>query len=316
MSKISSTKRVLEILNDLNNGKTLCIEALSYIYNTSTRSIRRDFELIKELYGDILISTSKGCYSTVTKSLLADALTSTELYMLKNILQLSEESSLSLGKDIDKETRLSILKQDSVQNIYKFKHKPYEDIYTQKEKFKILEHAVKYRKEVKIIYNNGKRLKPFVVSPYKIVFINENFYLASAREHYDYVLSRIALIEEVTFTGKQFLHNHNLLNFIEHIQTPWAVYSQDWQSSMIEVILQIPEKLAKYFRLKKFLPSQEIISEDENGDITLRYMVTSVFEVDALIKQWIPYIKIIAPLELKETFLEVAKVYYANSKQW
>lgn len=315
MSKISSTKRVLEILKDLNDGKTLCIENLAYAYDTSTRSIRRDFELIKELYGDILISSSKGCYSAVTKSLLADTLTSTELYMLKNILQLSEQSSLSLGQDIDKETRLSILKQDEVQNIYKFNHKPYEDIYTQKEKFKTLEHAVKYRKEIKIIYNNGKKVKTFVVSPHKIVFINENFYLASARKEYDYILSRIALIENLAFTGRQFQYNHNLLNFIDQIQTPWATYSQNWQSSMIEVILQIPEKLARYFKLKKFLPSQEIIAEDKNGNITLRYMVTSLFEVDALIKQWIPFVKVIAPSDLRETFQNVAKTYYEDTHE-
>ena len=61
MGKVSSTYRVIEILKLLNDGKILSIENLAAVYDTSTRSIRRDLELIKEIFGDLLISPKKGC---------------------------------------------------------------------------------------------------------------------------------------------------------------------------------------------------------------------------------------------------------------
>ena len=54
MGKASSTYRVIEILKALNEGKILSIDTLASAYDTSARSIRRDFELIKEIFGDIL----------------------------------------------------------------------------------------------------------------------------------------------------------------------------------------------------------------------------------------------------------------------
>jgi hypothetical protein len=127
MGKLSSTHRVIEILKLLNDGKVLCVDNLGNVYDTSTRSIRRDFEMIREIFGDILISHQKGCYQTVNKLLLEDTLNSTELYMLKNILKLSEKSNLSLSKNVDASIKAAIIKEDK-NSPYLFKNKPYEEI--------------------------------------------------------------------------------------------------------------------------------------------------------------------------------------------
>lgn len=314
MSKVSATKRVIEILKELNDGKLLCIESLAYAYDTSTRSIRRDFELIREIFGELIISPSKGCYQVVTKALLEDTLTSTELYTLKNILQLSEKSSLSLSRGIDKSVKTAILKEE-LQSVYKFNHKPYEDIYTHKDKFKTLEDAIKYKKEIKILYVNQGKENIFYLCPHKIIFINENFYLVSNSKKFLYTLSRIALIKKIEFTNKYFHYNYDLLEFINQMQTPWAVYRENWKNILIDVLLLIPKKQAKYFKLKKFMPSQEIISEDEAGNIKVKFTVTSQNEMDGLIKQWIPYIQVLEPKELKAQYRSVAKKYYEDTKQ-
>ncbi len=311
MSKISATKRVIEILKDLNNGKKLCIENLSYAYDTCTRSIRRDFELIKDIFGDILISSSKGCYTIVNKILLNDTLNSTELYMMKNILKLSEKSQLDISKNIDNDFKTSIIKEDS-NSPYLFTNKPYEEVYAHKEKFKLLENAIKYRKEIKIIYNNDHKINTFYFLPHKIIFISENFYLVSENRKYKYTLSRIALIESIECTGNHFLYNHDLLEFIKQMQTPWAVYRENWKDLMIDVVLLMPIKQAKYFKLKKFLPSQEIIHEYDNGYIQVQYSVTSQNEVMGLVKQWIPYVKVIKPRALKKLFKDIATRYIEN----
>jgi len=312
MSKISSTKRVIEILKDLNDGKVLCIENLSYSYDSSTRSIRRDFELIKDIFGDILISPKRGCYQVITKTLLDNTLNPTELSTLKNILRLSEESNLNISKKLDNSIKKAIIKED-INPIYKFTNKPYEEIYLHKDKFKLLENAIKYKKEIKIVYNNDGVISIFYLHPHKIIFISENFYLASQTKELEYIKNRIALIESIEYTGNSFLYNHNLLEFIDSIQTPWAKFKENWKEKLIDVVLIIPKEQAKYFRLKKFLPSQTIIKEYSNGSIQVMYKVTSIYELSGLIKQWIPYVKVIKPRKLKKMFKDIAKKYYEDN---
>lgn len=318
MSKISSTYRVIEILKDLDDGKLLCVSNLTYKYDTSERSIRRDFELIREIFGDILISPQKGCYRVVSKNLLDNVLNSTELYMLKNILKLSDSSKLSLSKDVDENIKKAMLKETS-DSPYLFKQKPYEEIYQNKEKFKFLEHAIKFRKEIKFRYTNLDRVNYFTLKPYKIVFLSENFYLASEIElkknGTNVIMSRIAMIDELVFTEKSFYHNLDIMDFIHHVQSPWASYKPNFKTHLKEVIIEIPKAQAKYFKLKKFFASQKILAEDENGTITISYTVSSENEVIGLIKQWIPYVKVVSPQSLINLFEKIAKDFYEQNRR-
>ena len=61
MSQKSSLYRTIEILKHLNQGKKLCVTQLSQTYEVSDRTIRRDFELIRELFGDFM-SKEGECY--------------------------------------------------------------------------------------------------------------------------------------------------------------------------------------------------------------------------------------------------------------
>ena len=315
MGKVSSTYRVIEILKALNEGQVLSIDTLSSSYDTSARSIRRDFELIKEIFGEILISPQKGCYQAVGKIILQDTLNSTELYMLKNILALSDKSHLNLSKTIDSKIKKAMIKE-SGDSPYVFKNKPYEEIYEHKEKFRFLEHAITFRKEISFTYQNADKINTFILKPYKILFINENFYLASEFQNKKMILSRIAMIEALYYTGQTFNHNHDIMEFIYDMQSPWATYKENFKQELKEIIVQIPKEQAKYFKLKKFLPSQKILHEDEEGVLTLAYTVTSQNEVITLIKQWIPYIKIIAPDGLSWMMRGVAKKFLENFEKW
>lgn len=312
MSKESSTQRLMEILKDLENGKMLCLSELAARYDTSERTIRRDFELIENVFGDIFIKPQKGCFRIVNKQLLDNVLNSTELYMLKNILKLSDKSKLSLSQDIDDKVKEAILKEDT-NSPYVFKHKPYEEIYENKEKFKFLEHAIKFRKEITFTYNNLNRVNIFTLKPYKIVFLSENFYLASEIElknGTNVTISRIAFISDMVETGKIFNHNLDIMNFINYIHSPWATYKPNFRQHLKEVVVEVDKEQAKYFKLKKFFPTQKILSEDENGKLTISYIVTSENEILGLVKQWIPHIKVIKPQSLINQIEQATRVYY------
>lgn len=317
MGKETTTQRVFEILKQFNAGKMVCLEVLSSQYDVSTRSIRRDIQLIKEVFGDMLVSPSKGCYQAVEYSLLKEVLDSTELYLLKSILQLSYDAKLSLTHRLNSQLQKSLLHEEK-DSAYFFKHKPYEEILQHKEKVNRLEHAIRYRKQIRFSYTNMERRSTFTANPYNIVFLNENFYLASMRQdrhrENSFLLSRIAFIEQVEYTYKTFTKNGDFSAFIHEVQTPWATYVPDFRQHLIEVVVQIDKPYAKYFKLKKFLPSQDIIQENEKGTLTLSYKVTHLREIEELIKQWMPYMKIIKPQKLKDTFRTIAKAYYEALK--
>jgi predicted DNA-binding transcriptional regulator YafY len=313
MSKKSSTYRIVHILKELNEGKLLCIESLASGFDTSTRSIRRDFELIREIFGDIFINPQKGCYQAIRKTVLDETMNSTELYLLKNILKLSRHSDLAIAKSVDTNIVNTIVK-DPLESPYLFKTKPYEEIYKYKELFQKLEHAVKYRKEITFTYVNQDRVNRFRLKPYKILFISENFYIASEFKYQKLVLSRIAMMQELSYTGKTFTHNYEFMEFIHSMQSPWATFKPQYKNTLIEVIVEIPKEQAKYFKLKKFMPSQKILDEYEDGTLRLSYTVSSQNEIFSLIKQWIPHMRIIAPASLKEYFKGVARKFVDTMK--
>ncbi len=48
------------------------------------------------------------------------------------------------------------------------------------------------------------------------------------------------------------------------------------------------------------MSSQQILETKENGNIVVSYQITQEIEIEELIKKWIPYVKVIEPLSLKE----------------
>jgi len=170
MSQKSSLYRTVEILKRLNDGQKLCISLLAQEYEVSDRTIRRDFELIREIFGDFA-SKEGECYQAYKKVLLDEVLSATDLMTLANIVNLfgiTQKQSL-----ISDKTKALIEKSISV---YEFKTRPYEDM-RNIEIIKKLEHAIKFNKEIKVKYRTERAFTINNFKPYKILFLNENFYM-------------------------------------------------------------------------------------------------------------------------------------------
>jgi len=109
--------------------------------------------------------------------------------------------------------------------------------------------------------------------------MNENFYLACENTDIEHPFSifRISNIQEIKLNTKTFHLNPDIESFIKELQTPFPKYTPNYRTHMIEVLVEVDSKKARFFKLKKFLPSQE-----------------------ELVKKWIPYMRVIEPLSLKE----------------
>jgi predicted DNA-binding transcriptional regulator YafY len=289
MSQKSSLQRVLEILNRLNKGEKLCVSQLAEHYEVSDRSIQRDFKIILEVFDDFLIKDGE-CYKGYKKVLLDELLQGSELMMLSNIVNvfdITDTKSL-----VSSETKKLI--QNSM-NVYAFKSKPFE-ILKQTDELRKLEQAIRQNKEIVLVYERENEIFNFIVNPYKIIFLNENFYLVAKDINDDNILRlRIALIKSVTLSSKTFYPEPKIIDHINTLQTPWKQFNK----KDITIKLLVKHRVAHYFLLKKYLPSQKVLQEYDNGDIEVAYQVTNFKEIEELIIKWIPKIEIIEPKELQ-----------------
>lgn len=290
MSQKSSLYRTIEILKELNAGKKLCVTNLATAYEVSDRTIRRDFELIKEIFGDF-VSKEGECYQAYQKVLLEEVLNATDLMTLANIVNLF---GITQKESLISDKTEALIKQSM--SVYDFKSRPFESM-KNIDIIKKLEHAIKFNKEIKVIYQTERSNTKRTFHPYKILFLNENFYLVGeniSKNCFEFL--RISMIVELIFTKRTFHEHLDIKEFIKKLQTPWAAFG----NNDIIVKLRVDVKIRRFFLFKKYLPSQEIIQTFENGDIQVNYTVTNLRELDELVIKWLPKIQIISPKGLEK----------------
>jgi predicted DNA-binding transcriptional regulator YafY len=297
MSQKSSLYRTIEILKRLNEGKRLCITGLAEEYEVSDRTVRRDFELIRELFGDFM-SKEGECYRAYEKVLLDKVLHATDLMTLANIVNLfgiTQKQSL-----ISDKTQALI---DKSMSVYDFKSRPFESMQNL-DVVKKLEHAIKFRKVIKVRYRTERSTSQIRFSPYKILFLNENFYVVGINNSNNSVeYRRITMIEEVTYTNKNFFIDRDIERFLKHLQTPWASYGKE----EICVKLRVAVSIRRFFMKKKYLPSQKIVHTFDNGDIEIHYTITNPREIEELIIKWLPKVEILSPRNLQKMIKRTLK---------
>ena len=313
----NQTYRVLELIRRFNNNKKVCIESLQMEdlwYEKSEKTIRRDLDIIKEIFPDTFhrIQGEKGCYKAITKGLFENITSAENLTLLVQTFNIADRSNLFKSLEIESADKAIIEKKiKETKNIYLFKSKPFENNSGDFELFKKLEQAIYHQKEIEISYLSHDKVKKELIKPYKIVFMNENFYLASEvdKEEFQFSPYRISKIETVEITGRNFHKKREIERFIKEMQTPLARYQPNYREALIQVVVEVTSDKAQHFKLKKHLPSQKIVEGKEDGSLRLEYTVTHEGEVEELIKRWIPHIKVIEPMSLKEKIYKDLQVY-------
>jgi predicted DNA-binding transcriptional regulator YafY len=322
----SQTKRVLELLKRFNDGKTICIEALQNDMDwwndtrqepMSEKSIRRDLDVIKEYFPDSfeLIrggKGEKGCYKAITKGVFDNILNQETMALIVQTVNIAQQNNMLERLNIDDADKKILQKQiDKSKECYEFVSKPYEHQKGDTKLFKDLEKAINAKQYIKVQYSTDNGIVEYELKPYKIVFINENFYLACENpdERYLFTMLRIAQIESVELQKQTFYHDYDIKEFIKHIQTPFSSYTPQFKNHLISIVVKVDKPKAKFFRLKKHFPSQKLIEERPDGSLILSFAMTQELEVESFIKSWIPHIHVIEPLSLKTKISDDLKRY-------
>lgn len=341
----NQTTRVLELLKRFNNGEKICIDRLikeaindskddlpnlwrnyKYIESEniedekralSEKTIRRDLAVIKDNFknGFELIrggKGEKGCYKAITKKVFDNFMHPDVLSLMVQTFNIANKSNLFDNFDLDdSDKRILESKIKEKDALYEFKNKPFETKKDDMVIFKALEYAIKYQKYTFIEYPIENKIKKLQVKPYKIIFINENFYIACEieTEELEFAMYRISKIKSIEDNSKQFQINPEIKDFIKDIQTPFPKYKSNYKDHLIDIILEVDSEKEYFFSAKKHLKSQEKLEKKENGNLLVKFRVTQEKEVEELIKQWIPYVKVIKPLTLKKKIEDELKEY-------
>ena len=322
----NQTQRVLELLKRFNDGNKVCIESLSndpLWFGKSEKTIRRDLDVIKKYFPNTfeLIRGSKGekgCYKAITKEAFNNFLKPELLSVMIQTFNMASRNDLFDSFDLDENDRRIISKKiKEIEGIYEFKSKPFENAKSDTKIFHHLERSIKNQKCIVIEYNLDDKIEKYEIKPYKILFINENFYLACEMvdSEYEFSLFRVSKIKTIENTKKTFHKNYEIVDFIKDIQTPFPQYRRDYKRHLVDIKLEVDSKKAYFFRAKNFLKSQKIESVKENGNLIVSYRVTQEMEVEELIKRWLPYIRVIEPISLKERIENELREYLGISQE-
>jgi len=307
----SPQARVLELLKRFNDGQKVCIESLqndSMWEGKSEKTVRRDLDVIKEYFPDSfeLIRGGKGergCYKAITKDVFSNFMDKDTLSLMVQTFNIAQRNNILESLDIsESDKRIINSKIQKSKDSYEFITKPYETKKSDVKLLKDMERAIEWKRYTTINYKQGDNLVEYEVKPYKIVFMNENFYLAceNTNEEYPFSIFRVINIESVQLHRKTFHINFDIAEFIKHLQTPFPKYTKNFREHLIDVVVEINPQKVRFFKAKKFLPSQKEITTKEDGTLVLSFKVTQEMEIEELVKKWIPYMKVVEPLSLKE----------------
>ena len=272
-------------------------------FECSSKTLSRYLENIETLYPHI-IKIKKGKKSSWKLISVSDIFEEfvNNSYDLYTLFEMAREFDPEIFKELEKGTLKKLASKDST---FLFKNPIMETIDSQniKEIFKTLKDAVKNREYIDIIYNYEDKELYKNAKPLKLVFIDNNWYIAIVSED-EFKFLRLSFIKSVQKSKdkKRFstTHLNKYLNFLKDAQNSLSFIDKEPKIATIKANANI----AKYFKkgMKKFLPSQKFIKELDDGSVLFTVEYTQDLEVLPLIQKWLPDLIIESPKELKDAF--------------
>ena len=323
-------KHLFTLMGKLANGEELYAQdeqLQDFLFNESgseknVRALRRYLDNIHELYSEYLFTEKKKkvfqdrkvtVYRTTGKKDVSNILK----YFLhqKNdltwIVQMIQEQDPDILHDLEFDAIASIeneLAKDK--DIFLFSSQPFEIFTTDEEKqvFTNLKKAVK-NNEYRTIYMQGKESAPLVnVKCLKMIYSQNNWYIAIETEKGKLKLSRIKFISKVAYSTKNNYQKSVLLKYQDYFlnfENPMTLAGREKKKA----ILKVSPDISKYFEedMKTYFKSQQHVKTHMDGSIEFSIKYTQDLEILPFVKRWIPEIEILSPASLREKLLDELK---------
>ncbi|MDQ1337948.1 MAG: hypothetical protein QG617_915 [Campylobacterota bacterium] len=301
MSTSSTFKKYLFVLEELEKRADKTLDAYNEVLQEGTglqtKQLGRVLDELLEHF-DSIICEKKGKKKSYRLIKPIDIFSETfkNSYEIGWLFQMAHDGDPEIFRELENYTNKN-------RHIYKFKNTPFEDIDTleSKEVFKRLRLAVEAREYRRIkfmfdekVYDNLKCLK--------LIFMDNNWYIAFVDAEEKLRFGRISFIEEVLYATKagsfQSASVAKHLEFLDGVQNSMTLFGVEKKIATIKAMPNI----AKYFDkdMKIFLSSQKFLKKEADGSVIFTLLYTQPIEILPFIQRWLPDLIIIEPQELKD----------------
>lgn len=284
--------RLGDILTRLNSGEWLDPMILACDYNTSFRTIQRDFN---ERLAYLPLIKEKNCFRLDT-----NYLGKLDFKDIKNFATLSGIAGMYPSLD---KTFIRELLDNRANLTYTSKGQFYEDASQFKDFFELFSEAIKKHQQIAFLYKDMPRL----VQPYRLIHHHGCWYLAAVRkdELRAYRLSRITLPQH-RHDCTTFIPDPIILKQLENEESIWFGIEKH------EVILTVHQHVASHFQQRQLLPEQQIIKVLDDGGMLISSRMVNTLQLLPLVRYWIPHVRIVNPVHLQEQLEIELKQYTQN----
>ena len=293
MSHDKIATRLVLILVKLNNGERFTVEELSSEFNVTVRTIQRD---LNERLSFIPIIKENNHYFMESY-----ALGKLNFKDIKNFAVISGIKSLYPMLD---DGFISDILNIKLNNAYLIKNQGFENISHQQDWFNKISAAIIKSSPIEFTYKEKHR----IVNPYKLIN-NQGVWYLLADENEQLKSFTFSKIKQFSWSNesKVFTPKKEFLDKISQNDTNW--FTQE----LIEVVLEINNTAKEYFFRKDTLPNKQILEQKENY-FTVSTKVSYDDEILRVVKYWMPYIKIVSPLYLREKFNNILEDYLKTTQ--
>jgi len=204
-------------------------------------------------------------------------------------------------------------------DIYLFKNSPFEDTNTieSSQNFERLKRNIEAREYTKItFFHDDKEYDN--LKPIKLVFVDNNWYIAYVDSNNLLKFGRISFIHRVDYGSKtghfqpSSVEKHKAF-LTQDLQNAMTLYGKEKKTATIKATPLI----AKYFKpnMKKFLSSQKFVEELKDGSVIFTVQYTQELEILPFVQKWLPDLVILEPKELKEVYIKKLKEGIENHNE-
>lgn len=310
MSDMSTIQKYMFILEEINKSIDKTITAYDEILidklKLSTKQLGRLLDKLESEFDNLILleKTKRKTYKLVKPiDIFVEAFeNSNDIGWFFNM---AHDADPEIFKELEQFT-------NTQKHIYKFKNTPFEDVSSLEERltFKRLKTAVELHeyRDIKFYHDDTvyKCLKCL-----KLIFMDNNWYIAHIAEDDILRFSRVSFIEDVQYTKDKYSYQQNSikkhLEFIEkHLQNSMTLFNTPKKIATIKAKKQI----SKYFEngMKKFLSSQKFIEKQIDGSVIFSLEYTQDLEILPFIQKWLPDLEIIEPQSLKTAYKQKLKL--------
>ena len=275
--------RLTFILSRLNDGEALSVKELAVEFNTSDRTIQRDFN-------ERLVSFP--IYQENKKWKMQDGFRVEKTKSLEDelVLDIIEKITEGIGGKFASKAHhlLSKIKNEDFNPIYAKLN--IEDITDKFSEIQVIESAIKEKTEIECSYDDERHdIYKTTIQPLKIANYEGFWYLIALRED---TLKKYYLknISNVKATQTKFITDTKLENMLDNSISIW--FQKDVEP--FEVKIYANNIATKYFQ-RRPLPTQSIETLGQDGTMEFVVKITHEMEILPIIKYWLPHMRVIEP---------------------